>query len=82
MDGSLDDDLAFTDPWGFALEDVTVPSFVWQGGEDLMVPLRTVVVARHIPGVTAHLESGAGHMWISANAFDRVVAELTEHSSF
>ena len=80
VDGWLDDDLAFTRSWGFALEDVTVPSFLWQGGADLMVPpAHGQWLARHIPGVTAHLEPGAGHMWIAATAFDRVVAELTEH---
>ena len=30
--GWFDDDLAFTRPWGFDLDDIGVPVVVWQGG--------------------------------------------------
>lgn len=79
VDGWLDDDLAFTRPWGFALDDVTVPSFVWQGTEDLMVPFaHGEWLAAHVPGVTAHLESGEGHLSIGVGALDRMFAELVK----
>lgn len=77
--GWLDDDLAFVRPWGFALDDVTVPTFLWQGSEDLMVPFaHGQWLARHVPGVTAHLEQGQGHLSIGIGALDRIFAEFTK----
>lgn len=63
VDGWLDDDLAFLRPWGFDLAAITVPTFLWQGTEDLMVPCaHGRWLADHVPGVTAHLEQGQGHL--------------------
>lgn len=79
VDGWLDDDLAFTKPWGFALDEITVPAFVWQGSEDLMVPFaHGQWLAAHVPGAVAHLEPGEGHLSVSVGAIDRMLAELVE----
>ncbi|WP_305788718.1 alpha/beta fold hydrolase [Symbioplanes lichenis] len=77
VDGWLDDDLAFTRDWGFDLAEITAPVFVWQGSEDLMVPYaHGRWLAAHIPGVTAHLEQGEGHLSIAVGAFGRMLDEL------
>lgn len=78
VDGWIDDDLAFVRPWGFALDDITVPSFVWQGHEDLMVPFaHGQWLARNIPDATAHLEPGHGHVSIAVQKIDQMLDELT-----
>jgi len=77
VDGWLDDDLAFTRPWGFDLATIGVPTYLWQGSDDLMVPFahgRWLV--EHIPGVVAHLEEGEGHLSIGIGAMGRMLDEL------
>ncbi|MYS24895.1 Pimeloyl-ACP methyl ester carboxylesterase [Streptomyces sp. DvalAA-14] len=77
VDGWLDDDLAFTGPWGFSLDEITVPAFVWQGTEDLMVPFaHGAWLAGRVPGAVAHLEQGEGHLSVSVGAIDRMLDEL------
>jgi pimeloyl-ACP methyl ester carboxylesterase len=78
VDGWLDDDLAFVRPWGFDLAALApVPVFCWQGEEDLMVPAaHGHWLARRIPGVTAHLLPGEGHLSIGVGRAPEIVAEL------
>lgn len=77
VDGWLDDDLAFTQPWGFDLADIAVPTFVWQGSADLMVPFaHGEWLAAAVPGAVAHLQHGDGHLSISALGFGAMLDEL------
>ncbi|GIF50446.1 pimeloyl-ACP methyl ester carboxylesterase [Asanoa ferruginea] len=77
VDGWLDDDLAFIRDWGFELAEIAMPTYVWQGSEDLMVPYaHGKWLAAHVPGVTAHLEQGEGHLSVGVGAFDRMLDEL------
>lgn len=77
VDGWLDDDLAFVTDWGFELSQLAVPVFLWQGDEDLMVPVaHGRWLAGHLPGVTAHLEPGEGHLSVVAGRVEAVLAEL------
>lgn len=77
VDGWLDDDLAFVRAWGFELAEISVPTFLWQGTADLMVPVaHGEWLAANIPGVTAHIEAGEGHLSIAVAALDRIFDEL------
>lgn len=78
--GWLDDDLAFTREWGFDLDGISVPTYLWQGSEDLMVPFHHGQwLAGHIPGVVPHLEQGEGHLSIVVAKFPQMVEELVAH---
>ena len=75
--GWFDDDLAFIRDWGFALDSIHVPIAIWQGTEDRMVPFahgRWLV--DHVPGATARMLDGEGHLSHVVTSFDRIVAEL------
>ncbi len=77
IEGWLEDDLAFTRPWGFELAEISVPAMLWQGSADLMVPFaHGEWLAARIPGVTAHLEQGEGHLSVAIGALDRIFDEL------
>ncbi len=77
VDGWLDDDLAFTRPWGFSVDEIAVPVFVWQGGEDLMVPTaHGHWLAANVPGATAHIEPAEGHLSLVGATLDRMMDEF------
>jgi pimeloyl-ACP methyl ester carboxylesterase len=77
VEGWLGDDLAFAAPWGFALSEITIPTMLWQGSEDLMVPFaHGRWLASQLPRATAHLEQDEGHLSIGIGAVDRMLDEL------
>jgi pimeloyl-ACP methyl ester carboxylesterase len=77
VDGWLDDDLAFAKDWGFDLGEITVPTALWQGTADLMVPLaHGRWLAERVRGASAHLEEGEGHLSIGLGFTDRMFDEL------
>lgn len=77
VDGWVDDDLAFTQPWGFEFDELSDPVMIWQGSADLMVPFaHGVALASRIGGASVHLEEGEGHLSLSLGALDRMLDEL------
>ncbi len=63
FDGWVDDDLAFTRPWGFDLGQITAPVTVWQGDLDLMVPFaHGQWLVRHIATARPMMVPGHGHI--------------------
>jgi pimeloyl-ACP methyl ester carboxylesterase len=63
VDGWVDDDLAFTRPWGFELESIRVPILVVQGRQDLMVPwAHGEWLAHNLPSAEAWLREDEGHL--------------------
>ena len=79
VDGWVEDDLAFCEPWAFDLASITVPVAIWQGSEDLMVPRsHGEWLARHVPGARPHLLEGVGHVSLVASV-DEVLEDLARH---
>jgi pimeloyl-ACP methyl ester carboxylesterase len=78
-DGWFDDDLVFTKPWGFAVGSIRVPVLVWQGEQDLMVPLgHGRWLAEHVPGAEARITWEDGHLTILERHIGDVHAWLLE----
>jgi len=70
--GWVDDELAFLQPWGFDPSAIRVPTAVWYGAEDVLVPAaHGEWLARHIPGAEVRVEQ-RGHIGDP----DRSVVEL------
>lgn len=75
--GWLDDDLAFTTPWGFELTEITVPVTVWQGAQDMMVPFsHGTWLAAHLPTAQARLYEDHGHLSLAVAHLDTILREL------
>ena len=71
--GWRDDDLAFVKPWGFELAEIRVPTLLWQGVHDLMVPVaHGRWLAERIPGVEAHISEEDGHLSIAVGRLGEI----------
>ena len=63
VDGWVDDDIAFTKPWGFDVSTITVPIYLTFGRTDNLVPpAHGDWLAAHIPDAQVHADDDAGHM--------------------
>ena len=81
-DGNIDDKLAFVKPWGFEVGEVAVPTHLWHGTEDSVVPvMHGEWLAARIPGVVAHIENGEAHASIGTVNMDRILQELVDASA-
>jgi pimeloyl-ACP methyl ester carboxylesterase len=77
FDGWVDDDLAFTQPWGFDLETIRVPVRIWQGELDRLVPFaHGEWLAAQIPGATFRLATGQGHFSLGEANRAEILDEL------
>lgn len=75
--GWFDDDMAFARPWGFDLDEIRVPVFVWQGAHDRMVPFaHGEWLASHIPDARPRLFQEHGHLSLAVDSLPRIVDEL------
>jgi pimeloyl-ACP methyl ester carboxylesterase len=81
VDGWVDDDIAFTQPWGFDLGAIDRPVLVVQGSEDRMVPYaHGEWLARNVAGAEAQLRTGDGHLTrVTAEAIREVHEWLLAH---
>ncbi len=77
FDGWIDDDLAFTRPWGFDPAAIGVPVTVWQGDVDLMVPFaHGRWLAARLPRGRAALVPGHGHVSLVTAHRDAILDDL------
>jgi len=73
IEGWRDDDLAFIHPWGFELGEIGVPTLLWQGEQDKMVPVgHARWLAERITGVEAHISEEDGHLSIAVGRLGEI----------
>jgi pimeloyl-ACP methyl ester carboxylesterase len=60
--GWADDDVAFTLPWGFDPATITVPTAIWWGAQDVLVPPKHGEwLARTVPNAITRIDTSGGH---------------------
>ena len=75
--GWVDDDLAFTHPWGFELGAIERPVAIWQGSEDRMVPFEHGRwLGEHLAGAETHLLEGEGHITLLLGRYGELLDGL------
>lgn len=81
IDGWVEDDLAlFARPWGCRAADVSVPTELWYGGADVLVPAsHGEAYAAAIPYAALHVVEGGGH-WLRDSA-PRMLGWLAGHDT-
>ena len=63
VDGWVDDDLAFSKPWGFDVAAISVPVLIRYGATDVLVPpAHGEWLAANVPGCVVKVDDVAGHM--------------------
>ena len=76
FDGWVDDDVAFTKPWGFDLASINKPVKIWQGDQDYMVPhAHSHWLKKHIPTAELTFIPGQGHVTLLVDYTDKVFAQ-------
>jgi pimeloyl-ACP methyl ester carboxylesterase len=78
IDGWIDDELAFTKPWGFDLTEIDIPLAIWHGSADVNVPpAHGRWLATRLPEATLHIADGEGHLSIMTRPVGGMLDELT-----
>jgi pimeloyl-ACP methyl ester carboxylesterase len=76
-DGVMTDAQVYAEPWGFTLEEVTVPVRLWHGRKDRTFSVRIVQeMAARLPNCVAHYVDDAGHYSLPIRNMDRILADL------
>jgi pimeloyl-ACP methyl ester carboxylesterase len=79
-EGWWEDAVAFAGPWGFELDQISVPVLVVHGREDMFVPFgHGEWLAAHVPGAEAWLLDNDGHVTLLENRIGEVHAWLADH---
>jgi pimeloyl-ACP methyl ester carboxylesterase len=80
VEGWVDDDLAFLEPWGFDLGMLDVPTLVWQGEQDLMVPAaHGHWLLEHVAGAEGEVFADEGHLTLGSHRIHEVLEWLAGH---
>jgi pimeloyl-ACP methyl ester carboxylesterase len=80
VDGWVDDDFAFVEPWGFDVARIETPVLVLHGDDDRFVPVSHARwLAARIPGVEARIVPDDGHLTLIERRMREVNDWLLSH---
>jgi pimeloyl-ACP methyl ester carboxylesterase len=75
--GVTRDHVLLTRPWGFSLQDITMPVFLWQGEQDKVVPpSQGRYFAENIPNCQSKFYPNEGHFSLSANCYEEILGTI------
>ena len=81
IDGWLDDDLAFAEPWDFDIAEIATPVLLLHGEDDRFVPVsHGRWLAERIPDVDARIHAADGHLTLLERRMREVNEWLLSHS--
>lgn len=76
-DGVARDLEIYASPWGFALNEITVPVFLWHGEADQIIPAWLArQLASRLPHVTPRFEPDEGHYSLPVERLETILREL------
>lgn len=75
--GIAADARVYGEPWHFGLEEIRVPTSIWHGRADTVVPVSIgEFYAARIPDAVSHFHPSEGHFSLAVNAYPAVVEFL------
>ncbi len=79
--GAVADASFYGRPWGFRLEDILVPTAVWHGTEDHLIPAEAALAFKSIPNVTLNILPQEGHYSLALGQTEKILADLMARSA-
>lgn len=76
VQGALSDANIYAADWGFPLSGITVPTTIWHGGADSLIPRVAVAPYEAVPGSVLHLLPDEGHYSLPLNHAGRILHTL------
>lgn len=76
VQGALSDASIYAADWGFPTAGITVPTAIWHGGQDSLIPRATLGSYETIPGSVLHLLPDEGHYSLPLNYADQILRTL------
>jgi len=81
VDGWVDDDIAFCEPWGFGVAEISTPVLLLHGDDDRFVPVaHGRWLAERIPRVETRIDPSDGHLTLLERRMREVNEWLLSHS--
>ncbi len=78
IQGAVSDSQIYAQEWHVPLSAITVPTDVWYGAEDSMIPLHALAPFEAIPGMRLHVLPNEGHYSLAIRHAAMILRRLTE----